>query len=525
MYAVNFTYEGRKIQIQCTKNDKMELIIETFLMKSRIEENSVLFLYNGKKVDENLTIEQISSNSNDEINEINISVIKNTNVVIGISFDESKNKITVNISYKDKITKIECKPGEKMGDIYAKFSEKISLDINSIYLMYNERVIIQKVKIKDFLNYDDKNRNEIKIYAIIADEVNFKKSKQVICPVCGESAQIKFKNCKISISECKYHHNIDDLNINEFESSQLINESKIICDRCKDRNKGITYNNEFFICNTCNSNLCVLCKASHNKSHNIINYDQKYFICGMHNELYSLYCKTCKKDICTLCEQDHDDHDVIRLGKLIIKKNDLENKIKEFKVSLDKFKEDVKNIINIFQKVIDNYENLYKINEEIIHDFDMKNRNYHLLNNLKEFYNDDISQKLKDINSCENFGQKITQICKIYNRIDNSKLNFNFGAGINENDDLERYNLSKLNPNALMTVIFISDDQKVHYSLICKQSDKFKDIEERLYKVYPEFAKTNNYFLVHGNTINKSKTLEDNKIKNSNIVTLYVDTE
>jgi hypothetical protein len=203
------------------------------------------------------------------------------------------------------------------------------------------------------------------------------------------------------------------------------------------------------------------------------------------------------------------------LGKLIIKKNDLENKLKEFKISLDKFREDIKKIINIFQKVLDHCESFYKINKEIINNFDMKNRNYYILNNLKEFYNDDISKKLKDINGLDNYGQKITQICKMYNIIDNNKLNFEFISGetekiINEKGD------------KLMTVIFNSDDQKVHYSLICKSTDKFKDVEQRLYKIYPEFSKTNNYFLANGNTINKSKSLEDNKIKNSNLITLYV---
>jgi len=514
MYCtISFIDEDHTIQIQASKNDKMEVIFQKYNCKSG--NYNGIFLYNGEKVDKNLTVGQISKNNDD----IKINVMNIIGAGGDISFDENKNKIIFNINYNDKTTKIECKPEEKMGDIYKKFSDKNSIDVNSIYLCYNERVIIQKVRIQDFLNYDDKKRNEIKIYAALKDdEMNFKKSKEVICPICGDPAQIKLKNSKISIHECKYNHNIDDLNINEFETSQLINESKIICGKCKNINKRDTYKNEFFICNTCNLNLCPLCRSCHDKTHEIIYYENKNFKCGLHNEVYSLYCKTCKKNICTLCEQDHEDHDIIRLGKLIIKKDDLENKLKEFKLSLDKFREDIKRIINIFQKVLDHCENLYKINKEIIHNFDMKNRNYHVLNNLKEFYNDDISKKLENINNLENYGQKITQICKMYNIIDNNKLNFEFISRetekiINEKGD------------KLMTVIFISDDQKVHYSLICKSTDKFKDVEQRLYKIYPEFSKTNNYFLANGNTINKSKNLEENKIKNSNIITLYIDTE
>ena len=510
-YTISFICNGHNIDIQGLKDDKMELIFKKYCCKIG-KDTGLLFLYNGEKVDKNLTVGQISSNND----KIKILVIED--IVLGISFDENQNKVIFNINFNDKITKIECNPEEKMGVIYKKISEKNSLDINSIYLCYNERVIIQKVRIQDFLNHDGKKRNEIKIYAAFKDgEEKFKKSKEVICPICGESAEIKLKNSKISIHECKYNHNIDDLNINEFETSQLINESKIFCGRCKDTNKGNTFKNDFYICNTCNMNLCPLCKSSHNKNHNIIYYDNKYFICDLHNELYSLYCKTCKKNICTLCEQDHDDHDIIRLGKLIVKKNDLENKLKEFKISLDKFREDIKKIINIFQKVLDHCESFYKINEEIIHSFDMKNRNYHILNNIKEFYNDDISKKLANINNYENYGQKITQICKMYNNLENNRLNIEISG--------ETEKIINEKGETLMPIIFISDDQKVHYSLICKSTDKFKDIEERLYKKYPEYSKTNNYFLLNGNTINKSKNLEENKIKNSNIITLYVDTE
>ena len=54
-----------------------------------------------------------------------------------------------------------------------------------------------------------------------------------------------------------------------------INEGKIICEHCKNFNKNDTYNNKFFRCLTCSNNICPLCKESHNKNHNIIDYEQK----------------------------------------------------------------------------------------------------------------------------------------------------------------------------------------------------------------------------------------------------------
>ena len=74
----------------------------------------------------------------------------------------------------------------------------------------------------------------------------------------------------------------------------------------------------------------------------------------------------------------------------------------------------------------------------------------------------------------------------------------------------------------IMTVIFISIDQKIHYSMICKNTDLFSRLESELYKVeeYKEFKKSENYFIVQGKKINRFETLEENGIKNSDIITL-----
>ena len=72
----------------------------------------------------------------------------------------------------------------------------------------------------------------------------------------------------------------------------------------------------------------------------------------------------------------------------------------------------------------------------------------------------------------------------------------------------------------LISVIFVSVDQAIHYSLICKNTDVFSTVENLLYKQYPEYKESENYFLLDGNKINRYKTLDENKIKNSSIITL-----
>ena len=72
----------------------------------------------------------------------------------------------------------------------------------------------------------------------------------------------------------------------------------------------------------------------------------------------------------------------------------------------------------------------------------------------------------------------------------------------------------------LMTVIFYSTDQKIHYSLICKKTDIFSVIEKKLYEAYPECHDSEYFYMVNGQRIKRFKTLEENKIKNSQVITL-----
>ena len=71
-----------------------------------------------------------------------------------------------------------------------------------------------------------------------------------------------------------------------------------------------------------------------------------------------------------------------------------------------------------------------------------------------------------------------------------------------------------------MPVIFQSTDSKIHYALICKNTDKFNMIENMLYDKYPEYIENENFFTVNGIKINRFKTMEQNKIKYSDIIIL-----
>ena len=245
-------------------------------------------------------------------------------------------------NYEGINTTIQCEINEKMKDIINKFLIKLEKKENNLYYLYNGTQINYELTFNEQANDIDKNRKQMSIIVTKSeDPQNIIKeivSKDVICPECQGNSLIDFQNFHAYFHDCKNNHNIIKT-LNEFEQTQKINLNKIVCNKCNINNKGNTHNNEFYICNTCNINICPLCKTKHDKNHNIINYEDKNYICKKHkDEKFSKYCKTCKIDICMICEDEHEGHDILDLRKLLIKNDDLLNSIKDLNNIIDNFK-------------------------------------------------------------------------------------------------------------------------------------------------------------------------------------------
>ena len=109
------------------------------------------------------------------------------------------------------------------------------------------------------------------------------------------------------------------------------------------------------MCNKCKKNICQKCKNNHDKTHNIIDYDNKNYICDKHNERYSLYCISCKKNLCIYCEE-HNTHAKIYFFEEMPNIDELKIKNKNFKEKIDKLNDKLKEIINMFNKTIKKLE-------------------------------------------------------------------------------------------------------------------------------------------------------------------------
>ena len=209
--------------------------------------------------------------------------------------------------YGGMLVTVQCNINDKMKDIIKKLNEKFEITNTNIYYLYNgDKIKNEELTFEEIANQDDKARKKMTI-SIIDDIFDIKnkeirKSKNIICPECKGNIRMDIIDYKINLSKCKNGHYIKNILFNEFEETQNINLTEIKCDICQKNNKGSTYNNEFHICLTCNKNLCPLCKSIHDNKHKIIYYEEKYYKCIEHDDVFTAYCEDCNKNLCSICD-------------------------------------------------------------------------------------------------------------------------------------------------------------------------------------------------------------------------------
>ena len=88
-------------------------------------------------------------------------------------------------------------------------------------------------------------------------------------------------------------------------------------------------------------------------------------------------------------------------------------------------------------------------------------------------------------------------------------------------EKLGRYPFILEKNEKLISIIIYSEDESIHHSIICKNTEVFSKIEDEIYKIYPETSEKNNIFSYKGKIIDKTKSIESNGIKDGDVVILY----
>ena len=341
--------------------------------------------------------------------------------MVEVEFNYQQNKIIIQGNLTDSFETVT-----------KKYADKANLDINNIYFISGGRVINKEDKLEAVMSESDKRNKKmiILVYSInstiVNENTNIKVSKDVICPICKEICKYEINDYQIILYDCKNGHITENIKLDEFKNKQIIDISQIKCDKCKNKDKSNTFNNEMYICYECKMNLCPLCKSIHDKTHSIINYDNKNFICNKHNESYTEYCEDCNIDICLSCTNEHKNHKIISYKEKLIDINILRNKMNEFESVINKLKLNLEEIINKLKKIMDNFDNIYNINNNILNNYN-KNRNYKLLLNIN-YMDTYIDTEINNIKDKFSYGYNLNQLLDIYN--DMTKIN-------DKNDEIE----------------------------------------------------------------------------------------
>ena len=322
--------------------------------------------------------------------------------------------------YKETNTIIKCQEGQKMIDICSNFIKESKINENEIDYFYGGHGGAQFNKdftFEQMANSIDKKRKKMNVVVMDKEEADkdksIVKSKDIICPECNQNIMMDINKFKINLFDCKNLHKVDNILLNEFEKTQMINLSNIVCDKCKTQNKSNAA--AFFLCYTCNIKLCSTCKENHDNSHNIINYDKANYNCSKHNKPFTSYCKTCKIDLCRLCEESHIKHEIILFESIKLYKNELLRKLREFNRYKDIFYLDIDKIIELLYNVKGNVGNYYKLEEYIINNYDDNEINYEKLYNINSLIksNESLTDILKSINNENKVEKKFETILKL----------------------------------------------------------------------------------------------------------------
>ena len=144
-----------------------------------------------------------------------------------------------------------------------------------------------------------------------------------------------------------------------------------------------------------------------------------------------------------------------------------------------------------------------------------KDKNLKLINenNILKNTIDNLNKELEQIKgikqSLENdLAQKDIEIQKLRSQKSNDYFDI---SSLKSNDKIIGVNFVSMGINDIG-----------HYNLVCKTRDLFVKLEERLYTDFPQFKNYETYFEVNGKRIKRFQTLEQNKIKNNDIINIFI---
>ena len=115
------------------------------------------------------------------------------------------------------------------------------------------------------------------------------------------------------------------------------------------------------------------------------------------------------------------------------------------------------------------------------------------------------------------------EIKKLKDEINSLKYQLNFKD--KEINDLRNksnvIDIPKYKMDDIIAITFQASDSSVNYGIKCIKDETFAEVEEKLYKKYNDLRNTNNMFTANAKPVLRFKTINENNIKDGDIIQLF----
>ena len=139
------------------------------------------------------------------------------------------------------------------------------------------------------------------------------------------------------------------------------------------------------------------------------------------------------------------------------------------------------------------------------------------INQLKQTHNIEIEKYKVDMNKLMEKNKVLEKLLDEKNKEINDYI-FKL-SNSNNNEQLTNFKAG----DKIIAVLFITQGNQdiFNYTMACKTSDLFVRLEERLYHDFPKYRNFETFFMVNARRIFRFKSLEENQIKNNDIISLF----
>ena len=170
------------------------------------------------------------------------------------------------------------------------------------------------------------------------------------------------------------------------------------------------------------------------------------------------------------------------------------------------------------KKEISNNNEIEKLKRELETEKKKNKQLQDTINQLKQNYNIEIEKYKKDINKLVEKNKELEKLLEEKNKEINDYI-FKL-SNSNNNEQL----ISFKPGDKIIAVLFMTQGNQdiYNYTMPCKTSDLFVRLEERLYHDYPKYRNFETFFMVNARRIFRFKSLEENQIKNNDIISLFI---